>query len=52
MPDTAALVERLRNLLLTNLGCDLKGDADAAMSRRQRLAAAPGISLTFPAFFR
>jgi hypothetical protein len=38
IPETAALVERLRNLLLTNLGCDLKGDADAAQSRLQRLA--------------
>ena len=38
IPETAALVERLRNLLLTNLGCDLKGDADAANSRLQRLS--------------
>ena len=38
IPETASLVERLRNLLLTNLGCDLKGDADAVQARLQRLA--------------
>ena len=37
IPEVAPVVQRLRSLLLTNLGCTLKGDADVAQSRMRRL---------------
>ena len=38
IPEIATLAQRLRGLLLTNLGCELKGDADLARTRLARLA--------------
>ena len=35
--DVSLVVQRLRGLLLTNLGCELKGDGDTAHVRRVRL---------------
>jgi hypothetical protein len=37
IPEVALVAQRLRGLLLTNLGCQLKGDGDAAHVRRVRL---------------
>ena len=37
IPEVQPVAERLRNLLLTNLGCDLHGDSDAAVARQRRL---------------
>ena len=36
--EVAPLAQRMRNLLLTNLGCDLRGDTDVAQARLRRLA--------------
>ena len=38
IPEVAPVVQRLRSLLLTNLGCTLKGDTDIAQSRVRRMA--------------
>jgi hypothetical protein len=37
IPEVQTLAERYRNLLLTNLGCTLGGDSDAAIARARRL---------------
>jgi endonuclease YncB( thermonuclease family) len=37
IPEVAPVVQRLRSLLLTNLGCTLKGDTDIAKSRMRRM---------------
>ena len=37
VPDVAVTVGRLRALLLTNLGCTLRGDGGAALARQRRL---------------
>ena len=39
LPETRLQIERLRDLLLTNLGCDLHGDSDVTQARLRRLAA-------------
>jgi hypothetical protein len=39
IPETKLVIERLRTLLLTNLGCELKGDSDTRQARLRRLAA-------------
>jgi hypothetical protein len=39
LPETRLQIERLRDLLLTNLGCDLKGDSDLAQARQRRMSA-------------
>jgi hypothetical protein len=36
--EVAPLAQQMRNLLLTNLGCDLRGDTDVAQARLRRLA--------------
>jgi endonuclease YncB( thermonuclease family) len=36
-PEVAACVARLRSLLLSNLGCELRSEGGAALARRQRL---------------
>lgn len=38
IPEVAVTAARLRSLLLTNLGCELRGEGGAARARRERLA--------------